>query len=60
MYTCYHKGAHQGGYWIPISREKIGHISKSREKFRFFPILNFSSRHPAEYFVFNCESFLKQ
>ena len=25
-----HIGAHQGGYWIPISREKIGHIPKSR------------------------------
>ena len=45
-------GAHQGGYWIPISREKIGHIPESRENFLIFPITNFPPRIPAEYLVF--------
>ena len=31
------KGAHQEGYWIPIFRKKIGHISKSRGKIFDFP-----------------------
>ena len=34
-----------GGYWIPISREKIGHIRKSCENFQIFPIPNFPTRH---------------
>ena len=45
-----YKGAHQGGYWIPAPRDKIGHIPKSRRYFSTFPIPNFHPCHPAEYF----------
>ena len=39
-----------GGYWIPISREKISHILKFRSEFSIFPIPNFHHRHPVKYF----------
>ena len=42
-----------GGHWIPISREKIGHIPISSEKFSIFLISNFPPRHSIEYFVFD-------
>ena len=54
------KGAHQAGYWIPISHEKISHIPKSREKDLIFPIPNVPPRHSFEYFVFDREPPLKQ
>ena len=53
-------GAHKGGYWIPLSREKIGHIPESRENFSIFPITNFPPRNPAEYLVFDWVPSLKQ
>ena len=46
-------GAHQGGYRIPISREKTGHIPGSRENVSIFPIKNIPPRNPAEYLVFD-------
>ena len=49
-----------GGYWIPISREKIGHIPKSREKFSVFPIPNSSPRYFVEYFVLDWETSLRR
>ena len=44
-------GVHQEGYWIPISREEIGYIPKSRENFSIFPIPNVPLRHPVKYLV---------
>ena len=53
-------GAHQGGYRIPISREKTGHIPGSRENVSIFPIKNIPPRNPAEYLVFDWKPSPKQ
>ena len=52
-------GVHQEGYWIPISREEIGYIPKSRENFSIFPIPNVPLRHPVKYLVLDGQPFLK-
>ena len=48
-----------GGYWIPISREKIRHIPESRGKFSIFPIPNFHHRYPVEYFCSRLRALFK-
>ena len=53
------EGPTRGGYWIPFSCEKIGHILKSRENFSIFPIMNFHPRHPVEYFCSRLRALFK-